>query len=189
MKEFSNPRFLTIAGIILFAAISRVFPTMPNFQPILAIALFAGYYMTDKKLAILIPIGAMLISDILIELTSPIFFGYYTSGFHSIMPFVYGAMIISVFLGSWLIKRLSAFNVIASSLVSAVIFFVVTNFGSWLLFDMYPKNLSGLLMSYEMAIPFFRNTAVSTLLYSAAIFGGFSLAEKYIPTLVESKIK
>ncbi len=189
MKEISNTRFLTIAGIILFAAISRVFPTLPNFQPILAIALFAGFYMSDKKLALLVPILAMLLSDVLIEFTSPVFFGYYTSGFHSTMLFVYASMVIGVFIGSYLIKRLTAVNVLISSLVSAVIFYLVTNFGAWMMYDMYPKTLSGLLLSYEMAIPFFRNTLVSTLLYSAVMFGGFSLAEKYIPTLVPNKIK
>ncbi len=189
MKNLKNPRFLTICGIILFAAISRIFPIAPNFQPILAIAIFAGYYLSDKKFSLMIPILAMLISDLLIQITSPVFFGYQTQGFHSMMPFVYFAMLLSVLIGSKLMKKLTVFNVIGSSFVSAVLFFLVTNFGSWVAFEMYTKDLSGLMMSYEMGIPFFRNTLVSTLLYSGALFGGFTLAEKYFKVLEPVKVK
>ena len=189
MNNLKNPRFLTISGIILFAAISRIFPIAPNFQPILAIAIFAGYYLSDKKFSLLVPIVAMLLSDLFIQLVSPVFFGYQTPGFHSMMPFVYFSMILSVLIGSKLIKKLNVFNVIGSSFVSAVMFFLITNFGSWFAFEMYTKDLSGLMMSYEMGLPFFRNSLVSTLLYSGVLFGGFSLAEKYIKVLQPVTIK
>ena len=36
---------------------------IPNFSPIASVALFSGFYLSNKKLALLIPIACMLISD------------------------------------------------------------------------------------------------------------------------------
>ena len=52
-----------------------------------------------------------------------------------------------------------------AGVASSVCFYIITNFGAWLTLAMYEKNLSGLVQSYVLAIPFFHNTLLSTLLY------------------------
>ena len=50
---------------------------------------------------------------------------------------------------------------------SSVLFFVVTNFAVWIMWDYYPNTLEGLIMCYTMAIPFFQNTLLGTVVYTA----------------------
>jgi len=155
--------------LIVFAALSRLIPHAPNFTPVISTALFAGAYL-GKRLAFLVPVAAMLLSDVLI--------GFY--GFAS-MAFIYGSLLMIVILGTAMKGRTSPLRIGALSLAGAVLFFVVTNFGVWVIPNsFYPKTLSGLFECFVMAIPFFGNTVLSALIYSAVIFGAYELAEKYV---------
>ena len=62
-------------------------------------------------------------------------------------------------------------RVVSASLAASVSFFAVSNFAVWALWNMYPKTLAGLAECYTMAIPFFRNTVASDLLFTGAFFG------------------
>ena len=62
-------------------------------------------------------------------------------------------------------------------------FFIVTNFGVWLVGNLYPKTLAGLAGCYVAAIPFFRNTLAGNVVYTLVLFGGFALAQRYLPVL------
>ena len=73
-----KPRFLVLLGLILFAAASRLIPHPPNFSPIVAIALFGGAYFSDKRLAFVVPLTAMFLSDLVI-------------GLHTLLPVIYGS--------------------------------------------------------------------------------------------------
>ena len=64
-----------------------------------------------------------------------------------------------------IIKHFKTKEILFSGLISSIVFFVITNFGVWAISGMYEKNFSGLVQSYFMAIPFFHNTLISTLLY------------------------
>jgi hypothetical protein len=75
-------------------------------------------------------------------------------------------------------KTISLKNVFVNSIFSAVLFFVITNFAVWLE-GWYSYTFAGLVLCYEMAIPFFRNTLLSSLIYSGLLFGGIYLAEKF----------
>ena len=92
------------------------------------------------------------------------FIGDLYLGFHNTMFFVYISLSVSVLLGT-LIKNFKFKEILISGLLSSVIFFIITNFGVWAVSGMYEKNFSGLLQSYIMAIPFFHNTLISTLIY------------------------
>jgi hypothetical protein len=76
-----------------------------------------------------------------------------------------------VLLGGLLAKNSSALRVGAASLAASVSFFVVSNFAVWAVWNMYPKNLGGLMACYVAAVPFFRNAMVSDLFFAAAFFG------------------
>src|SRR6266704_4239199 len=167
----SRPRFIVIALIILAAAALRVIPHPPNVASITAVALFGGAYLT-KRLALIVPLAALLLSDLVL-------------GFYSHMEVVYGSFLLVVCLGFLLQRKRSALRIAGAALASSVVFFVVTNFGVWAFESLYPKTAAGLLTCYVAAIPFFQNTLVGDALYTAVLFGGFALAEKLFPILRE----
>ena len=171
-----NIRFSAIVSIILVLAIYRVVPHPPNVSPVAAMALFGGAYFADRKLAFIIPLFALVVSDLII-------------GLHDTLPFVYGAFAITVMAGIWLRDKLSLMSIAGTALASSLLFFVVTNFGVWLFNQgLYPLTFEGLLQSYVAGIPFYSNTLIGDLFFTALLFGGFHLLEKNISGLVtESK--
>lgn len=158
-------RFSVLTGIVLAGTAARLVPHPPDFSPIAAIALFGGATFASKWAALLVPLAALFLSDLLI-------------GFYAITPVVYGSFALITCLGFWVRRTQTIWRLAGASLAAAVCFFVVTNFGIWALGDWYPKTLSGLAECYAAAIPFFRNTLASDLFYSAVLFGGLALAEK-----------
>jgi hypothetical protein len=102
------------------------------------------------------------------------------------MIFVYGALALIVTTGFLLKKRPSFINVITATVFSSGLFFIISNFGSWLVSDFYPKNLTGLTESYLAAIPFLQNSIAGNLFFSSLFFGGFYLAEKQFKQLQQS---
>ena len=161
MKKLLNPIL-----IILFAVALRLLPHPANMAPIAAMALFGGVYL-NKKYALIVPLLSMLFSDVFL-------------GFHNTMIFVYGSFFITGVIGLWLRKRTSFIYLIEASLISSLVFFIITNFGVWLMGNMYPKTVTGLLDCYVMAIPFFRNTILGDLLYVGLFFGGYELVKNII---------
>ena len=85
-------------------------------------------------------------------------------GFHNTMLFTYVSLAAAVALGLF-ITRFKLSEILISGLISSIFFFLITNFGAWLTLEIYEKNISGLIASYTMAIPFFHNTLISTFLY------------------------
>ncbi len=155
--------------LILFAAFSRLIPHAPNFTPVISIALFAGAYM-KKRFALFVPVAALLLSDAII--------GFYGLG---TMAFVYGTIVLIAAAGLVLQKKISAGRILGLSLAGAALFFITTNFAVWLVpGSIYPKTLAGLAQCYVMAIPFFGNMVLSTLVYSAAMFGVYEAAERFV---------
>ena len=145
----------------MIAAIFRLVPHIPNVTPITAMALFSGVHLNNKKLAFIIPIMAMLLSDLFL-------------GFSMISIFVYAAFLLVACIGI-MYKKMN----IKSILISSLLFFIITNFGVWLIG--YPKTLDGLLECYTLAIPFFRNAILGDLFYGAVMYFGFkSISNRYL---------
>lgn len=159
-----------IIGIIAAAALFRLLPHPPNVTPVAAMALFAGAHLSDRRLAFTIPFAALFLSDLLL-------------GFHATMPFVYAGFALTVMLGLWLGRRLQAPTVLGGALAGSVLFFLLTNFGSWLVSDLYPRSLEGLMAAYAAGLPFFRNSLLGDLFFTALFFGGLHLADRRIPRL------
>lgn len=168
-----NPRLKVIIALILAAGLIRVLPHPPNFAPIAAMALFAGAYVANVRLAFLVPLAAMLLSDMVL-------------GFHAGMVLVYVCMGITVVIGMQLRNRLRVVPVATGALASSVLFFIVTNFGVWATQGMYPISIEGLMACYVAAIPFFHNTLLGNAFFTAALFGGFALITHYSPRLRSS---
>lgn len=170
-----NSRFYSLVAIVLAVSLYRIFPHPPNFTPALAVALFAGAHFSDRRLAVIVPLFAMLIADLFL-------------GLHATLPFVYAAILLLVLLGGWLRQRKTVTNVAAVAVGGSVVFFLLSNFGVWLMLPaVYPHTLEGLLAAYVAAIPFYQNTLLSTLLFTGLLFGGFHLLENRYPRLVEER--
>ena len=164
MKNTFLKNFILISFISIL--VTRLIPHPPNFTPILAAALFAGFYFKNFILGSFVIIFSMFIGDL-----------YF--GLHNTMIFVYISLAACVILGTYF-KNLGFKEIFIGALTSSIFFYLVTNFGSWLLLDMYEKNLSGLLHSYILAIPFFQNTFLSTLFYLMLIKILFYIFKKKI---------
>jgi len=175
-----NTRFFAILGIVITAAAMRLLPHPPNVTPIAAMALFGGVYFNSRITAILVPLTAMYLSDIVLG-----FFFYDFGWFHWFMPFVYGSFAVTVCLGLLIRRRLTPLTVSGAALGGSVLFFILTNFGVWLIGGLYPKTPAGLFSCYIAAIPFFRNMLVGNAAYTLMLFGGFALAQRYLPVLRE----
>jgi len=175
-----NKRLLAIILIVFAAALTRLFPHAPNFTPIGAMALFAGAYITNRWLAFGIPALAMLLSDALMG-----FNGWY---FMEQTIAVYGTYALITWLGTAMQKNKGVLRVAGFSVVSSLIFFVITNLFVWIggFFHqpaLYPLNMAGLTECYTLAIPFFDRTLLSDLFYNAVLFGGFYLLQINVPAL------
>lgn len=173
MSTGVNTRFLTLIGLIFAAALSRLVPHPPNFTPITAMALFGGCYVSDKKLAFILPLGALFLSDIVL-------------GFYHGMWLIYGCFALFVGFGLWLRKHRTFSSIAGTVLFSSVLFFTITNFGVWAMENLYPKTSSGLLACYIAGLPFFRYELLGTLFYSGILFGSFAFLEKHWPSLRQS---
>lgn len=170
----NRTRLLAILLAILAAAFLRLVPHPPNFGPIGALALFSGAMLGRRWLAFAAPLGALVLSDLVL-------------GFYPELLFVYASVLAIVLIGWVVAKRKTALTIAAAAVASSVLFFAVTNFGVWLVMDYYPKTLAGLTACYVAAIPFFQNTLASDLLFSALLFGGWALAERVLPVLREPR--
>ena len=150
---------MLVALLLILGIFSRLIVHAPNFTPVIALALFSGVYIQNKKYAVLFPLFLMMVSDAVI-------------GFHSTVVFTWASMALTALIGFWLRDHRSIKSTFTTGVFSSVLFFVVTNFGVWLIGDhLYPQTAAGLRDCFMMAIPFFRSTLISTLVFSFLLFG------------------
>ena len=183
MNKKLTLRYSVITVMILLAAFSRLLPHPPNFAPIGGMALFGAAYYTRKWWAYLIPIAAMWLSDLL--LNNIVYAEYFDRfvWFYSGALFTYGAFALIVLMATFTLRNVRVPQLLFSALGASVIFFIVSNFGVWFSTDMYPKTLAGLGACYLAGIPFFKNTVLGDLVYSAALFGLFEVSLSWFPVL------
>ena len=139
--------------LILILALSRLIPHPPNFTPIIAVAILSGYFFKNLYLSFLVLITSMIVADFFI-------------GFYDNMLVTYMTLIFISFTFYKVGSRLNYKNLFLFSLFGSLIFFIITNFGVWALGNFYEKNLKGLIECYILAIPFFGNTFLSTLVFA-----------------------
>ena len=156
---------LIIPFIILFAALSRLIPHPPNFTPIIAMGIFGGIYMKDYRQALLIPLCGMFFSDLIL-------------GYHGMIPWVYLSLILITHIGTRLKSKVNFVNCTASIIGGSLLFFLISNFGVWFIGG-YENSISGLIICYTMAIPFFHNTLAGSAVYGAIMFGGYEALKHY----------
>ncbi len=171
MKTFS-PRFYSITALIFAGALTRLLPHPANFAAVAGIALFAGAQFTDKRWAFVIPIAALLFSNLFLP----------GGGLQETPVFV--CMLVATAIGILVGKNITVLNVVGGSLASSLIFYLITNLPFWYgNLGLYSNDMNGLLQSYTAALPFFRNSLIGDLFYSGACFGVFYALEKRFPVL------
>lgn len=159
MRKLTLEHYLAFSAVVLSAVFMRLIPHIPNVSPIAALALFSGATVPSWK-GFILPIIVMVISDIFI-------------GFHTTVPFVYGSFLLIAGIGYLLRKKVSLLNILLGSFTGSILFFAITNFGVWSTSSMYEKNLQGLIHSYSMGLPFFRNTLLGDVFYTTIFFLGY----------------
>ncbi len=165
-----------LALLVLGAAVRVWLEELPNFAPVAAIALFAGYYFRSIWLAAALPLGVMAASD------------WFIGGYDwRVMAVVYSTLALPVLfrgpLRRWLpLKQgripstaLAFTGLCCTSLGASILFFVTTNFAHWMFFTEEP-GLAGLGASYAAAIPFFRYTLAGDMSFAFLLFGGYAVA-------------
>ncbi len=168
-------QLLVLLGLIVAGVICRVyFRGIPNFMPVAAMALFAGYFFRSRWWGLLVPVAIMGISD------------QFLTGYQwQMRSVVYGAVLLPVGFGE-LLRRwapmesrhqnvwAAATGMIGCSLASSILFYLLTNFAWWPWSSMYDKNLEGLLHCYAAGLPFFKYTLAGDLFFASVLFGGYA---------------
>jgi hypothetical protein len=177
----NTARFWTLLGLMLAAAASRIVPHPPNFAPMTALAVFGGATLARRGFAVAATVGTLFLSDLLLQATH--LAGWQpAAGFYSGQWAVYGCTIATVGLGRWIRKGATVPAIALATLAGAILFFLVTNlvfvYGSD---SMYPHSLRGVITSYEMALPFFRNSLIGGAFYAGVLFGTLGLVENRWP--------
>lgn len=171
-------RAYIILSLIVIAMLTRFIPHWPNFTAVGAVALFSGALYRNKIMALVVPIAALFLSDLFIN---NVIYGSYQSGFSwftSGFYWMYGGFILTVLIGQLAVNNKKPLSILAGGLGSSLVFYLLTNFGVWMGSAMYSKDLSGLITSYTMGLPFLANQALGTVFYSAVLFG---LAYYFVP--------
>lgn len=166
-------------GLILIGFIYRILPlNIPNVSPIAAMALLGGLYLNKKWLAFLVPIVALFASDLILNNTiNRVFFAERTGFivFADYMLWTYAAFALTVVIGFILARSKSMTKILVGGFSASVLFFVVTNFGTWTMGTLYPDNFAGLSACFAAAIPFFRNTLIGNMVFITLTVGAVEL--------------
>lgn len=163
MKE-RTAVLIIVLTLIVMAVTLRILPHPANFAPVAAIAIFGGAVL-PRKLAIWVPLAAMVISDAII-------------GFYPMMPVTWACYALIALASSYFFRRPTVMKGAVLTLAASLFFFIVTNFAVWIVSGMYAHTWSGLMLCYEMALPFFRNTFLSDALYTTALFATYQAANQ-----------
>jgi hypothetical protein len=166
----------TLLALVAVAALYRIIPNRPSgFAPQIAIALFAGSVIQNKKYSFALPLLSMLISDLLYQ-------ALYSAGISSIPGFYSGQwMNYILFVGltviGFFINQSKVLQIALGALAGPTAYFLLSNFLVWIGGGGYhhPKTLDGLILTYTDGIPFYTGSVAATVLFCAIFFGGYAL--------------
>ena len=119
-------------SLILILALSRLMPHPDNFTPIIALAIMSSYFFRNVNFSYTVMLFSMLLADFFI-------------GFYSYMLFVYVSLFLIVLIFFKISKKMNYKNLFIFSFFGSVIFFLISNFGVWLVGNLYERNINGLM--------------------------------------------
>jgi len=148
--------------LILLGIGLRLVPHVPNFAPIGAIALFGGAAL-GWRTALWVTLSVLVFSDLVI-------------GFYPGIGWTWLSFSLIVGLGAVVRVLPSVWRAPVGALGSSIVFFIVSNFGTWVASGMYSHDAAGLIQCYIMAIPFYKASLLSDLLFGSFLFGAYATA-------------
>lgn len=154
--------------VVLFSVLTRFIPHMPNLSPVFGALLFGGAHLKRRD-AIWYPLVLLAVSDVVLTT----FVYRMRVGWEQGITWLGFAIV--VLIGYWLRDRESVGRVGIAALAGPTAFFVISNFGVWLAWRMYPASWDGLVACYVAAIPFYRTSLFATVVYSALFFGAHEI--------------
>ncbi len=168
--------------LIIIASLYRIMPGRPyGFAPMIAMAIFGGAIIKDKKIAFLLPLLAMFISDVFYQLL-------FINGVGSIPGFYEGQFVNYLLFGGltvfgFFIKHFNVKRIALASISAPTVYFLISNFLVWLSASplsglQRPKTFDGLLMCYADGLPFYPWSVASTFIFSAILFGTYYFMSK-----------
>jgi hypothetical protein len=175
-------RTAALATLIVLAALSRLMPHPPNFAPITAMAVFGAIRFSDRRSAVIAPLLALLLSDLVRE----VLYRYGLArewGLYEGMWVVYGTTALIALMARFAHRTRSPLVIAGVTLAGSCLFFVVTNFAVWAAGKFYPLTAEGLEACYTAAIPFLRNSLLGDFTYATILFGAWGAAEYCFPVL------
>jgi hypothetical protein len=184
MKKDSIQENVVIASLIFLAIICRLATNkleLWNFNAIGASALFGGIVIKNRRLAYILPLLTLFLTDLFFQLFTSIQ-GFYGGQ----MIFVYGAFLLITWIGAN-IKKVNTVNVFLAAIGTGVLFFLISNLGVWILSPLYPHTLQGLVTCYVTAVPFYRNdlfgsfalnTVLGNVFFTGILFGAWALIKQ-----------
>ncbi len=178
-------RTIALTALIVLAAMVRFMDLPANFKPISAMLIFGVIRYSNRSASLAVPVLIVLATDVVQQILFNIGLTV-KPGFYPGMEWVYGAYIVIALLASLFQGTRSAGAISFVTLAGACIFFALSNFGYWLVGDMdnlYPKTAAGLMACYVAAIPFFWKSLLGDAVFGLVLFGGWQLAEMYVPAL------
>lgn len=158
--------------LIVTAALYRVTPLREyGFAPQIAMALFGGAVIKDRKWAFALPLFSMFVSDALYEVLfqngmSPIK-GFYSGQWINYLVFA------TVVVVGFFMKRITITSVLVYSIIAPTWFFLLSNFTVWAGAKTIPQTWGGLMQTYVLGVPFYRQSVVATLIFSTVFFGAW----------------
>lgn len=169
--------------LVVIASLYRIMPGRPyGFAPQIAMALFSGSIVKNKQYAFLLPLGSMLLSDVLYEVLFQ--FKISTiSGFYSGQWINYLFFVAVTFIG-FAVNQNKWISILSGSLAGVLFYFLASNFAVWIGGGLglnnlpYPKTIDGLMACLAAGIPFMKNSFFATLFFSAVLFGSYYLLSK-----------
>ena len=179
--KFTKSTVYSFLLLVVVAAVYRVLPrpeSLWGFAPQIAMALFGGSVIKDRKLAFLLPLLSMFISDTLFQVLYLTGLGD-TPGFYSgqlINYLLFGLLTVTGFF----VNERKVAQIGLGAVVAPVIYFLLSNFQVWIGGGGWkrPRTFEGLMMTYNDGLPFFKGSLIATLFFAAVLFGGYYLLKK-----------
>lgn len=180
--KISKQVIISFILLVIIASLYRIMPGRPfGFAPQIAMAIFGGAVIKDKKLAFLLPLLSMFVSDVLYEVL-------YRNGVGNIKGFYEGQITNYILFGSltifgFIVKKLNIARIAAASFVAPTVYFLISNFMVWLSNSAEaglgrPKTFNGLMQCYNDGLPFYPWSLASTFIFSAILFGAYYLLNR-----------
>jgi hypothetical protein len=158
-----------VMGMVGMAVCARLLPHPWNFTPMMALGLYLGVQSRRVWTGLLAVLATYVLSDLVLGV-----------GLYRGLLFVYAAAMLPVLIGRVVRRREGALAICAGAVCGSVAFFLVSNFGVWASFNLYPRTMAGLGACFAAGIPFYQNQLLGDAFFTVALFGGHALLSRLL---------